>query len=1358
MSRIAVPIELDHVRQEELKSIEQRRRAVDLSAAEQTLTVSGQAADGPVPAGKLVGLSLSGGGLRSACFSMGFIQALHQTGLWRFVDYLSTVSGGGYTGGHLTSTSLRDQQPFTEQDFPLREEPGHKQPAKIQRLIYNGHYLVKSWLLFNKWLIGVVLINLAIFSGMFMVCAFAALAWRALDFPWVRDRAELLGWGDDLMAPFWPACFFLIAWLIAWLLSFYRRGSEASGRYARYLLYLAVPSLLIGLALLVGNGDIAGGATMKRLLGKEAISIRPEIWGPIVALILAGLLPLLRPQQLLQSGLRPQKKWERAIFLTASTALLIGLPLCLVGLLSRENISGYNTFPYRPVIRQDIQDWPSLLALILPHRDDEVRGEQQEKGEAFRQSLARMGDVAAGGSPGLREVARRSVLPGLQGLSREPCAGVDDSTSEANYLLAVAKVIRAGATERASAALLPSALSSDDKLVDYLKTVRDAWGRDGAAVLPDHELGPLLDQNLQAAQGEHFADRHPWEFLYLRSWELAHVLDAFECRRQKVFEADQDYPRPFWQPLAGAVCRVYYVVGWWFGDRNRVSEYWDAKTRQELLQGQIAHVLDRHVLGDRILLDRQLETLMSRVEIAGSFGPPEAGSREFEVRLAETLQASKAAYDGDLLRLVSHARRAGAFQVPARDVPRLNRLLLEHSFSDVFRPRSEIRRLVSIEQDQRTRLKWCLASLAAFLVCGCLDLNAVSMHGYYRDRLVQAFLVGKPGKSPAVPLSQMDATLYGSPYHLISTTVSAPGKCVSPAEPGATGEEEAEPARQAPLVGRQDERPATGPDSPGASRSPSSVKEREQACPALNETWLDSFLMSSRYCGSRLTGYVPTAQCERLIRGDLNRLTLAEAIALSGAAISPGHTNNRLVIFLMLVLNLRLGQWFPNPWAPPARTRPRVLSLLWSMFRHPRTRPYFFVTDGGISENLGLVQLLSRRCRLIFAVDAGHDPQHEFADLAKAIRTARIHSGVQLLKRDGDAFENEIQPDQLALPPLEPPRGKGEPHGAPPHRDETKDHLLLARILYPDAEEGLLVYIKPSFTGDEPLDLWEYRRQNPEFPHESTTDQVYEPEQVESYRRLGYHIGLRVGQLFPRIRQGQTLWDKNWTADDLCREILETPTAAAEPPPPPPGDAARTMPPPLQPVADATTGAGGAATGATAGAGDTAEASDADHLLKLLREHWPDWSEFAHGQLHDVLARDDRLAKWTDDDVIQSLRTVLGDGARAVADREFAVRWLLQLEATEPPAAARSETVERLCGSLRSDENEAVRAACVDALAVLGQSGSLRASVRGAVLAASTGDPSPQVRWRAQLALHHLERGSSQPAERPPDKRRKPAR
>jgi len=48
-------------------------------------------------------LCLSGGGIRSASFSIGVLQGLAQRGLLHGFDYLSTVSGGGFAGGWLSA-------------------------------------------------------------------------------------------------------------------------------------------------------------------------------------------------------------------------------------------------------------------------------------------------------------------------------------------------------------------------------------------------------------------------------------------------------------------------------------------------------------------------------------------------------------------------------------------------------------------------------------------------------------------------------------------------------------------------------------------------------------------------------------------------------------------------------------------------------------------------------------------------------------------------------------------------------------------------------------------------------------------------------------------------------------------------------------------------------------------------------------------------------------------------------------------------------------------------------------------------------------------------------------------------------
>ncbi len=70
-------------------------------------------------------LCLSGGGIRSATFGLGVLQALARVGVLGKLDYLSTVSGGGYVGGWLTSWLHREQR-----DKVLRE----MDPAQVGAL------------------------------------------------------------------------------------------------------------------------------------------------------------------------------------------------------------------------------------------------------------------------------------------------------------------------------------------------------------------------------------------------------------------------------------------------------------------------------------------------------------------------------------------------------------------------------------------------------------------------------------------------------------------------------------------------------------------------------------------------------------------------------------------------------------------------------------------------------------------------------------------------------------------------------------------------------------------------------------------------------------------------------------------------------------------------------------------------------------------------------------------------------------------------------------------------------------------------------------------------------------------------
>jgi hypothetical protein len=255
----------------------------------------------------------------------------------------------------------------------------------------------------------------------------------------------------------------------------------------------------------------------------------------------------------------------------------------------------------------------------------------------------------------------------------------------------------------------------------------------------------------------------------------------------------------------------------------------------------------------------------------------------------------------------------------------------------------------------------------------------------------------------------------------------------------------------------------------------------------------ESFSLTPLYCGSKSTGYAPlTAEAGRV-------LTLGRSVAISGAAVDPnmGVYQSGSMTALLTVFNARLGGWIENPTPPPGvgdagpwrAESPKYAGLLIDeLFGRTGTdKKFVHVSDGGHFENLGVYELIRRRCRYIVAVDAGTDPAASGENLANLIRLCRVDFGVRV---------------QIDTTPLTYADGL------------SRGHVAIGRIRYDDVDNGqipgILVYLKISLTGDEPPDLQQYAAAHPEFPHQSTIDQSYDEVQFECYRALGDHIARTV--------------------------------------------------------------------------------------------------------------------------------------------------------------------------------------------------------------------------------------------------------
>jgi patatin-like phospholipase len=93
------------------------------------------------PGQPLAALALSGGGIRSATFNLGLIQALAQAGKLRRFDYLSTVSGGGYIGGWLTAWIHRRGLDAVEAQLASSVNGLGSEPREIRWLRAHSNYL-----------------------------------------------------------------------------------------------------------------------------------------------------------------------------------------------------------------------------------------------------------------------------------------------------------------------------------------------------------------------------------------------------------------------------------------------------------------------------------------------------------------------------------------------------------------------------------------------------------------------------------------------------------------------------------------------------------------------------------------------------------------------------------------------------------------------------------------------------------------------------------------------------------------------------------------------------------------------------------------------------------------------------------------------------------------------------------------------------------------------------------------------------------------------------------------------------------------------------------------------------------------
>jgi hypothetical protein len=278
-----------------------------------------------------------------------------------------------------------------------------------------------------------------------------------------------------------------------------------------------------------------------------------------------------------------------------------------------------------------------------------------------------------------------------------------------------------------------------------------------------------------------------------------------------------------------------------------------------------------------------------------------------------------------------------------------------------------------------------------------------------------------------------------------------------------------------------------------------------------------SYTFGADYVGGPQVGWVRTDFLEKISRRTLRRdLTVEAAMAISGAAFASamGAQTRDYELFLTLA-NARLGAWLPNPyfvalkkanlhdWTVPGLPRIRRLSYFArEIFGiHPSTSRMLLCTDGGHYENLGLVELLRRRCSLNYCFDASGASRPLADTLAGAMRLAREELGVTI--------------DSAELYQL-------VPGGATPLKPESQltnlsskisaSAVVITQVHYPETSDQVamdttLVFAQADLTSDCPYEVLEYIQDDPAFPNDGTADQWFDCDHFDAYQELGSYLG-----------------------------------------------------------------------------------------------------------------------------------------------------------------------------------------------------------------------------------------------------------
>ncbi len=1012
----------------------------------------------------LVGLALSGGGIRSAMFNLGLLQAMQRAGFLKHVDYISSVSGGGYTNGYYSTLGHKGAM-ASKDDVENNDNGDHNDglSAKDAQFLLDGQYLNRPTEFMTDYLLKTALLFGTVFASVIFIASMIAIYFRFFDFPSVRRWLVLLDLNSDLRVGIFASVVLIVVVLV--VRGVYRglqryvgaTPSPAPGRWA----LIAAGIMLLGCAVMIGNGDFFVSDKLGFL--PEKIDLK-SLQIPIALIVAMLFFPLLRVGSLIRSERITASLWQRVALWVVLSGATWGSFFVAVGYIGQENLSGFINDRPPTFMNHDIFQYDRLAITAM---DSELR-------KAIEVIINDRHDKT-NENRSIEDLANSIFVVSKRKSDSEKILRQDDYEWNTWF------DFKSATLQRWSDAIL-GMTGCETEAKKYVLADQELNEDIGPKLLAKFNLAIKPEHRSESSENPSVATPSPNDLA------LSNLLLIRAARKVVLRTKD----------ISANVRDSLLKDG---SKQDQVGSPQSKTKSEEVVVRDALEVLNRWV--------SQGSPMARRMS-----SDPEAFRDASDLRtILEALApawTNHPTFSSEVKSKNDNPNEQSINQSIKQLTPlqhwKLNRLLLEVAYPEVFKERRWISTSVTIFEDQDFR--WTIMMISGIVaVIGILmvDINHLSpWFLFYRKRVDETFLQ-KAGANSDLRLSDLNPWEKGYPYPLFVGGLILP---------------------HAPAYRHIQAAVNRGTPPPSSNINPSKVDG------SFGSLWY-SFLMSPLHVGWMQSTTTPnlieqkTYRCTKEYLHD--GLTVSDAIVLSGAAVSTFMASNPALRVLMQVFNIRLEQWLPNPITKSQPTKHQSMlfggdeyvrfntfQLFTEWFKSGKWSTqefrsdswgYGVVADGGFREFLGVEELVARRCKIIVASDAGcNNGLYEFGVLADLIRKLRLDHDVEILDLDHDkpldtkrlvriGSENSLSPQHYIVGRIKYPKPK-KPSGS-----EQSDNAMTA------PEEGLFVYLQMSLTGDEDIDIAQFKKTNPQFPDEPISNQFYSKDQVESFRQLGEHIG-----------------------------------------------------------------------------------------------------------------------------------------------------------------------------------------------------------------------------------------------------------